>query len=248
VSQDATGNPYLDLIGLNSARDILIRTLTSQSERDALGDAHPGADYRLAADATSSGPIILVEVSAPTGQEALAAQSMLLEDIPVALEALQAGLGLAPQELITVREVTVDERTEAVHKSQLRAAIVASAFVITAALVLIGLVDGLLAARPRSRRRTSEDEADREGAVRPDEDGTPEDPDAAPDESPDESPDQPPEAAAAAAPEAEPVAVADEQTRRLNPKQARRLARRAARDEALRVERERTRELDRAGA
>ncbi len=239
ASQEAIGNPYLDLIGLNSARDILIRTLTSQSERDALADAHPGADYRLAADATSSGPIILVEVSARTGQEALAAQSMLLEDIPVALEDLQGGLGLAPQELITVREITGDDRAEAVHKSQVRAAIVASAFVIVIALVLIGLVDGLLAARSQSRRRTSEDV-------------TPEDLDAGLDAGPDADPEPAAEPAAelAAGPAAEPEAVpaADEPPRRLNPKQARRLARRAARDEALRVERERTRELDRAGA
>lgn len=254
VSQDAApGNPYLELVGLNSARDILIRTLTSQSERDAVGNAYPGADYGLVADATSSGPIIVVEVSARTGQEALAAQSMLLEDIPLALEDLQDGLGLAPQELITVREITVDDRAEAVHKSQLRAAIVASAFVVVIALVLIALVDGLLAGRSQSRRRTNEDEPDPD---RTDEGVSPEDQDADPEAEPDAEPDAvsqtAPDAVSETTPEVatktDPVLLTDEHLRRLNPKQARKLARRAARDDALRVAREESRELDRAGA
>jgi predicted secreted protein len=151
--QTRSGNPYLELGGLNTARDIVIRTLTSQSARDTLEASHPNADYALAPDATSSGPIVNVEVSASSAQEALAALRDLVDEFPPALSELQTGIGLSPAESITARILTIDGRAKTVHKSQVRAGIVSVAGVIVLALALIALIDGLLAYRRESSLR-----------------------------------------------------------------------------------------------
>lgn len=257
--EPAASNPYLELSGLTTARDILIRRLTSQSARDALADAFPQADYALAPDGTSSGPIVVVEVSGPTAQVALGAQAALLGSVPGALADLQAGLGLSGTELITARELTVDDRAEAAHKSQIRAGIVATGGVLGLGLALIGLLDGLLAARATARAERSADQHDTTGEDAEDdgpalpvadpfmEDDADEDPvrvheaaDEASDEAADadDEPDLPP-----ARPRlvGAPAADRDPAPRTARSKQARKQARRLARDEAQRAAREQAR-------
>ena len=87
------GNPYLYLGGLNPARDVLIRSLTSRSERDSLAAVHPGADYTMESDISTSGPLIVIDVSSGSSAESVAALSTLLDRIPAALDALQADIG-----------------------------------------------------------------------------------------------------------------------------------------------------------
>lgn len=153
-------NPYLELVGLNSARDILIRSLNSQSEQDSFNELHPDADYGLANDPTTSAPVLMVEVSASSDTAALEAQATLLEILPDALANLQHGLGLSNAESITAREITVDRRAEAVHKSQIRAAIVVTVAVMALFLALIGLVDGMLETRRQARRPADDDDVE----------------------------------------------------------------------------------------
>lgn len=145
------GNPYLYLGGLNPARDVLVRKMTSQTVRDALAKNHPEADYEMVPDISTAGPVINLSVSAPTPSEAVAALDALLEQVPEALEELQKGLGITSSAMITSRSLAVAQRPEVVHKAQLRASIVTAAGIMTVAVLAIGLLDGLLLAR-RTRR------------------------------------------------------------------------------------------------
>ena len=244
TDEPTSTNPYLELGGLTTARDILIRRLTSQSSRDALEKTHPDAGYGLAPDTTSAGPIVIVEVSATTAAQALDAQAALLDEFPGALADLQQGLGLSRPEFITARELTVDARAEVVHKSQIRAAIVAVVGVMALALALIGLIDGWLIARTQSRRVASDaadgGEDERDG----------DDPEDLQDEAAD--PTEPhgqhervARLRSARAPEAAPTGEDTAPARSKTSKTARKQARRSARDQALRVARDESREMDR---
>lgn len=146
-----SGNPYLELGGLTTARDILIRSMSSQSARDTLAEVFPDADYELSPDPSSAGPVMLLSVTATSPGGATAALDHLLDRVPEALVDLQEGLEIEGTARITSRELTVDTRPAVVRKAQVRAGIVAGAGVLTVVLLLIGAFDGL-ASRRRTRR------------------------------------------------------------------------------------------------
>ncbi|WP_426241938.1 hypothetical protein [Nocardioides sp. LHG3406-4] len=146
------GNPYLYLGGLNPARDILIRTMTSTSARDAIEEQYPGAGYEMSSDPGSDGPIIAIEVSGTSAAETLDALGTLLDEVDESLADLQAGLDIDDSAYISSRTLTADERPEVVRKGQIRSGIVAGASVLTLSLLAIGLLDGLVAGRGRNDR------------------------------------------------------------------------------------------------
>lgn len=146
------GNPYLTLGGVNQARDVLVRTLTSKSVGDEFGEKFPGTSFEVVPDYTNSAPIILFTVEAETSGDAVAALQDLMGRVPVELDALQEGLDLLEQEKVTSMGLTRDERPATTHKAQLRGAILVAAVLIATGLLLIALVDGILAGRRRERR------------------------------------------------------------------------------------------------
>ncbi|MDQ4110810.1 MAG: hypothetical protein M3306_06885 [Actinomycetota bacterium] len=152
------GNPYLSLGGLNPARDILIRAMTSRTARADVAKSHPGVGYEMYADMAVSGPIIVVEVTGPSDEATIGALNTLFTTVPSVLSDLQTDLGIKRREYITVQELTIDETAQEVTKDQLRAGIVAGAGVMVGGLLGIGLLDGLLLSRSRGGRRQREDE------------------------------------------------------------------------------------------
>lgn len=152
------GNPYLSLGGLNPARDILIRAMTSKTSRESIEKSHPGVTYEMYADMAVSGPIIVVEVTGPSDEATTGALNTLFETVPSMLVDLQSDLGIKRREYITVQELTIDETAQKVTKDQLRAGIVAGAGVLVVGLLGIGLLDGLLLSRSRGARRPREDD------------------------------------------------------------------------------------------
>ena len=69
-AEDPTGamtqeNPYLALGGVNQARDVVVRALTSKKIADEFGETYPsGTTFEIAPDFTNSAPIILFTVEA----------------------------------------------------------------------------------------------------------------------------------------------------------------------------------------
>jgi hypothetical protein len=150
----AGGNPYLALGGLEPARDILIRTMSSKTAREELAEVHPGATYELVADAAVSGPIIVIQVSGTSNDEAVDALASVAEMVPQTLAQLQKARGIEASESITVQPLTADPNAELVRTGQIRSGIVTGVGTLVACLLGIGLLDGLLLSR-RSRQRGS---------------------------------------------------------------------------------------------
>lgn len=143
-------NPYLGLGGVNQARDVIVRTLTSKSVGDEFGQEFPsGTMFEVVPDYTNSAPIILFTVESTTPETSVAALDMLMTRVPDELSDLQAGLDLPQVEQVSSQVLTADERPATTRKAQIRAAILGAAVVGGSGLLLIALVDGLLAGRRR---------------------------------------------------------------------------------------------------
>jgi len=160
------GNPYLTLGGVNQARDVLVRALTSKAVGDEFGQRFPGTTFEVVPDYTNSAPIILFTIEAKTPGDAVAALQDLMGRVPVELDALQEGLDLGEQEKVTSVALTQDQSPTTTHKAQLRGAILVAAMLIGAGLLMIALVDGILSGG-RRRRQQADDAPETDLTVTP---------------------------------------------------------------------------------
>ena len=152
-TQDPTGsmsqeNPYLSLGGVNQARDVVVRALTSKKVGDAFGETYPtGTTFEIIPDFTNSAPIILFTVEAATPDVATEALSSLIDRVPVELEKMQSGLDLPAAQQVTSVVLTRDEVPAATKKAMIRSSLMTMAALGGMGLLLIALVDGWLTGR-----------------------------------------------------------------------------------------------------
>lgn len=152
------GNPFLELGGLAPIRDLLIRTMTATTFQMEMAEKHPNAGFQVASDFTTDGPLLVIQVTAPSNDEAISALDDITGSVPRLLEELQAGKNFpkrAPR--VTSMEVTEDTVAAQDTSGQVRSAIMAGAGVFTVLLLGIGLTDGLL-----RRRREAHGEEEEE--------------------------------------------------------------------------------------
>lgn len=141
-------NPYLTLSGVNQARDVVVRALTSKKVSDEFGETFPvGTTFEIVPDYTNSAPIILFTVEADSPKVATDALESLVSLVPVELSNLQSNLDLPEAERVASTVLTQDEKPQATSKSMIRSAILAGAGVGGAGLMLIALIDSLLLGR-----------------------------------------------------------------------------------------------------
>lgn len=150
------GNPYLQLGGLEQALDVLVRAVEDNQVKDTIADAAPHAGYIVQRDATTSGPILVIEVTAPTEAESIDAMTILRAKIPSELEALQSDLSVSSESQVTAREIAVDTTPEVDNKDQIRMLIVVSGMGIVLTLGLVAIADRILEAR-RCKRESESD-------------------------------------------------------------------------------------------
>ncbi len=141
-------NPYLSLGGVNQARDVVVRALTSKKVSDEFGATYPvGTSFEIVPDYTNSAPIILFTVEASDPTVATDALESLVSLVPVELSNLQSGLDLPEAERVASTVLTQDEQPQATNKAMIRSSILAGAGVGGAGLMLIALLDSLLLGR-----------------------------------------------------------------------------------------------------
>lgn len=162
---EAGGNPYLQLGGLNQVADIVTRSMMAQSTAESVHDAHPSANYTVAPDPATSGPILVVTAEDRSAAGASATLSAVMALVPQRLAALQRALGYTGQAQITSTVLAKDNEPDAIRKSQIRALIVAIGAGVVLTGLVVALVDGLIERRNRARqRRASLDPTHRPGA------------------------------------------------------------------------------------
>ena len=144
-------NPFLYMGGLDQAMGVLTVKLNSDSVRDSIEDAYPGAVYSTERDATTSGPIIRVKVAGDSAATTLEILNRVLDVMPATLSSLQDELSLPKASRISLLTLGVDKDTTLVGEARTRALLVVAALGMAGTLLLTGLADKRLIRRRGNR-------------------------------------------------------------------------------------------------
>lgn len=151
-SVGARGNPYLYLGGLGQAVEVLSARMNADRVAKPLVDDHPSVDFTMGPDITTTGPILLIKVTAPSEAEAMAVMSALVDLVPPTLEEMQDGLSIPTRSRIDVMTLVTSSGATPDTQTRDRAVIVVGAVGTAGTLLLTGLADSLLKSR-RPRRQ-----------------------------------------------------------------------------------------------
>lgn len=151
-AEDPTANRYLSLSGLRQAVDVLTRSLGSDRTVSQIREKAPAGTFETAADFTTSAPIVIVTVKAPTADQAQELLDAVIAQVPVSLDALQKSVQIATKDQITPQVVAEDEKPLAVNKKQVRAIGAVLALALLASAMLVAAADNLLLRRKRARQ------------------------------------------------------------------------------------------------
>lgn len=154
------GNPYLVLGGLEPAADMVAAAMNSGPVHESLAPESGVATFDVARDTSTSGPMLLVEVTDTSSQGAMALLDAVIKTMPDVLNRLQAQVAVRPSSnLLSIIEVTRDTKPEPSLKKQLRATLATAAGGLALTLFGTNALDGVLRRRS-TRRRDSDTDAD----------------------------------------------------------------------------------------
>lgn len=155
TSVPAGGNPYLSLGGLNAVGDILSAAIRDDTNMTALGFTSR-ENFTFFRDVSSAAPMMIISVTAPTGDTARNEAKAILRRVPAALKELQTKTGVPSDSLITSSVVVNPGEATTSTRTQLRALLATSVVGAALTVLLVAAVDRLL--RARSLRRKGRDE------------------------------------------------------------------------------------------
>jgi hypothetical protein len=147
-------NPYLNLGGLEGMADVLSTALGDAEVQDEIATAAEDVEYFVGRDPARVGPVVVVEVTAASPQDATAAQAVLLERLPARLDELQESVDVRDPARITSSVITEDDEPEASRRGQIRAVLVTAVGGLALTYLATAAVDGIAAARRRRREAT----------------------------------------------------------------------------------------------
>lgn len=146
------GNPYLFLGGLAPAADVLVRAVGSENVLNEVVKKHPGVEIEISRDTTTSGPIVLIAVTASSDDAAEDALSILIDRTATVLNEFQETEAIPESNRMTVIPVTIDEKSTQESRSRLLAASGAAILGTVITLLAASLAGG--SRRPRREPET----------------------------------------------------------------------------------------------
>lgn len=155
LSLPENANPFLFLGGLSNAADVLVRAVGSESVANDILANERGVEVEVSRDGSTSGPVILITVTAPSDAQAASVLAAMVERTGAELTALQDAERIPGGNRITVMPITIDDSSTLQQRDRLVAAVGAGILVAAVAIVVASLVDGL--ARQKRRRPSRED-------------------------------------------------------------------------------------------
>jgi len=146
------GNPYLYIGGLGQAAEIVVRALGSPNVLTPLLEEHPGVEVAIARDPTTSGPVFMITVLAPTDEAAAEVLGRLVAETSTVLEELQDQQDIAAPDRITVMPIFIDEESVVQRRNRVMITAFVGVGAVILVLVVAALSDGLLLTRARRHR------------------------------------------------------------------------------------------------
>ena len=148
-------NPYMQLGGLEGVADVLSTSISDASVGEALQKQGIEAEYEVTRDFTRSAPVLMIQVKAPTEDDASKAQDLLLKQVPELLVNLQAAAGVAPTSRVAATTITRDKRATVNRKNQIRLVLVAGVGGVAGTYLFTSLLDSVLSNRRRKKGATT---------------------------------------------------------------------------------------------
>ncbi len=142
-----TGNPFLNLAGLDQAADVVIGVMNSDAVAGRIMNQHPGTVVTVSRDWQSSGPTLLFTVTARSDAEAEQGLASISDQTTVVLDRLQNTEKIRGKYRMKVMPIAVDDHSTLSQKPRLRAAGAVGAAFAVLTVLLAALVDGLARAR-----------------------------------------------------------------------------------------------------
>ncbi|MBG6056127.1 capsular polysaccharide biosynthesis protein [Salinibacterium sp. CAN_S4] len=181
IPEGAT-NPYLFLGGLTQSADVLVRSLNADEAAGEVVDKYPGAEIAASKDPSTSGPIILITVTAKSDADAEGALTDILSRSAGILERLQSDQNVRVVDRITISTLTQDQSSTLQQRNRLVATVGVGAGIAVLTILLASLLDGLSRRSPARERKSTRSDADGEAEDEPEEpDGVPDPPSTTPD-------------------------------------------------------------------
>ncbi|WP_146070315.1 hypothetical protein [Arthrobacter sp. GMC3] len=154
----AEGNPYLFLSGMNQAVDVLVRRASAPEVTAPLLNRFPGASYTVAADGTTSSPILMVTANASTEAQSLLILDAALKSVDATLSIMQDEASVKDINRVHGQELVVDKVATPKTKTKIQLLLAAVGAGSIGTLWLAGLVDGWIIGRQQRMRRASKNE------------------------------------------------------------------------------------------
>lgn len=155
LSLPENANPFLFLGGLSNAADVLVRAVGSERVINDILEDEQGVEVEVTRDGSTSGPVILITVTAPSDEQAASVVATLVERTGTELEVLQDAERIPAGNRITVMPITIDDTSTLQQRDRLVATVGTGILIAVITVIAASLVDGL--ARQKRRRPSSED-------------------------------------------------------------------------------------------
>jgi hypothetical protein len=152
VSIPEKGNPYLYIGGLSQAADVVVLAMGSNNVLSEIAEEHPGAKAAITRDTSTSSPVIVITVTAPSDAETVKVLDALVKRTPAVLTGLQDQEHIAADNRITVNTITVDSTSTVQEKQRVTVAAGVAGGGIVLSIVVAALLDGLIISRRRRGR------------------------------------------------------------------------------------------------
>ncbi len=143
-----TGNPFLNLAGLNAAADVLVGSLSADDVAGKLMREHPSTKIVVARDLANSGPALLYTVTGDDDAELGRVLQVLVAQTGVILNRLQNDESIPSEFRMRAIPITFDTQGMIDQKGRATTTVLVGVGFAVFTILLAAIVDGL------SRRRT----------------------------------------------------------------------------------------------
>ncbi|MBM6620389.1 hypothetical protein JTF08_02080 [Micrococcaceae bacterium RIT802] len=149
-------NPFLYLGGLDQALGVLQVKVTGPEVAEPLLEEYPGTAITVAQDESTTGPIIVADVTGPDALSTMGMLEAMKTTIPSTLATLQTDLDVPKASVITVLPLAADASPTVVYKKPIQFTGIVTAMGLAATFLLVGLADGFLERRKMRKSRPND--------------------------------------------------------------------------------------------
>lgn len=153
-------NPYLYIGGLTLAADVVVRAVGSENVANEIGRDYPNVDIEVRRDPTTSGPVILITVSALSDDEAAVVLNLLTKRAEVVLADLQVREKIPTAERMSIVTLTLDDHSTLKDRTRLFVSAAAGVGILALSVLTAAFVDGLSSRRAARRAAPEEDSSE----------------------------------------------------------------------------------------